>query len=176
MYGFCRNTDLGISHFNFSSKNYSSKVYTCFAKVVGLVTRSTEKLGLQYLDFSTILYVFYKLQLKHNKGKETFAGRPLESFKPSQICPWLEQNTLKFLGSRNVALGGLGRRGSPDSGEAGGRDGRGRVGEEPRGHVRPIWGRSLGQAASVRGARQRLAVSAAGARATVRGRRGRGNQ
>jgi hypothetical protein len=31
MYGFCRITDLGKSHFNFSSKNYSSKVYTCFA-------------------------------------------------------------------------------------------------------------------------------------------------
>jgi hypothetical protein len=54
MYGFCRNTNLGISHFNFSSKNYSSKVYTYFAENVDLVTQSTIKLGLQFLDFSGI--------------------------------------------------------------------------------------------------------------------------
>jgi hypothetical protein len=65
MYGFCRITDLGISPFNFSSKNYSSKVYICFEKVVVLVTQSTTKLGLQFLDFSLICYGFYKLQLKH---------------------------------------------------------------------------------------------------------------
>jgi hypothetical protein len=86
----------------------------------------------------------------------------------------LHKTPWKFLGPRNVALGGLGRRGSPDSGEAGDGDGRGRVGEKPRGHMRPIWGRSLGQVASVRGARRRPAMSAVGARATARGRRGRG--
>jgi hypothetical protein len=68
MCGFCRITDLGISHFNFSSKHESSKVYTCFGKVVVLVTQSTTKLGLQFLDFSMILYGFYKLQLKALKG------------------------------------------------------------------------------------------------------------
>jgi hypothetical protein len=46
MYRFCRNTDLGISHFNFSSKHQSSKEYTCFGKVVVLVTQSATKLGL----------------------------------------------------------------------------------------------------------------------------------
>jgi hypothetical protein len=55
MYGFCRNTDLGISHFNFSSKNKSSKVYTYFGELAGLVTQSTKKSGLLFLDFSTIL-------------------------------------------------------------------------------------------------------------------------
>jgi hypothetical protein len=68
MSGFCRNTDLGISHFNFSSKNCSSKVYTCFEENVVLVTKSTTKLGLQFLDVFVILYDFSKLQLKHNKG------------------------------------------------------------------------------------------------------------
>jgi hypothetical protein len=53
MCGFCRITDLGILLFNFSSKNYTSKVYTRFEKVVVLVTRSTKKLGLLFLDFST---------------------------------------------------------------------------------------------------------------------------
>jgi hypothetical protein len=51
--GFCRITDLGILLFNFSSKNYSSKVYTYLEKVVVLVTMSTTKLGFPFLDFST---------------------------------------------------------------------------------------------------------------------------
>jgi hypothetical protein len=72
MHGFCRITDLGISPFNFSSKNYSSKLYTCFEKVVALVTQSTTKLGLQFLDFSVILYGFYKVQLKTLKGVRNF--------------------------------------------------------------------------------------------------------
>jgi hypothetical protein len=65
---FCRNIDLGILHFYFSSKSCSSKVYTTLEKVVFLVTLSTEKLSLQFLDFSVILYGFYKVQLKYTKG------------------------------------------------------------------------------------------------------------
>jgi hypothetical protein len=72
MYGFCRITDLGKPHYNFSSKNYSSKVYTCFVKVVVLVTQSTEKLDLQFLDFFTILYGIYKSLAKHTRGEESF--------------------------------------------------------------------------------------------------------
>jgi hypothetical protein len=64
---FCRNIDLGILLFNFSSKNYSSKVYTCFGKIVVLVTQSTTNLNLQFLDFSVILYGFDKLQVKHKR-------------------------------------------------------------------------------------------------------------
>jgi hypothetical protein len=48
MCGFGSTTDLGKTRFNFSCKNYSSKAYTSFAKVVGLVTRSTTKLVLQF--------------------------------------------------------------------------------------------------------------------------------
>jgi hypothetical protein len=54
--------DLGILHFYFSSENCSSKVYTSLEKVVVLVTLSTTKFGLQFLDFSVILYRFYKVQ------------------------------------------------------------------------------------------------------------------
>jgi hypothetical protein len=68
MYGFCRITDLGISHFNFSSKNCSSKVYTSFVENVVLVTQSTILLRLHFLDFSMILYGFYKIQSRHTKG------------------------------------------------------------------------------------------------------------
>jgi hypothetical protein len=50
-----RITDLGILHFYFSSKNCSSKVYTNLKKVVDLVTLSTAKLSLLFLDFSMIL-------------------------------------------------------------------------------------------------------------------------
>jgi hypothetical protein len=48
MCGFGSTTDLGKMDFNFSCKNRNSKVYTSFAKVVGLVTRSTEKLILHF--------------------------------------------------------------------------------------------------------------------------------
>jgi hypothetical protein len=94
---FAENTDLGISHFNFSSKNQSSKVYTCFEKVVVLVTQSTTKLSLQFLDFSVILYDFSKLQLKHTKGvrfiSQTDPWKVLgvHSHAPgSQLHPWKE--------------------------------------------------------------------------------------
>jgi hypothetical protein len=72
MYAFCRITDLGKMVFYFSCKNQSSKVYACFVENVVLVTQSTTKIGLQFLDFSVILYDFSKLQLKHTKGEETF--------------------------------------------------------------------------------------------------------
>jgi hypothetical protein len=66
--GFGSTTDLGKMNFNFSCKNYSSEVYTSFAKVVGIVTWSTTKLVLQFLDFSMISNEFYKPQPKHTKG------------------------------------------------------------------------------------------------------------
>jgi hypothetical protein len=71
MKGFCRNIDLGISDFNFSSKNYNSKVYTCLENVVVLVTQSTTKLSMQFLDFSTILYRIYKFLLKRLRRVES---------------------------------------------------------------------------------------------------------
>jgi hypothetical protein len=80
MYGFCRITDLGILQFYFSSKNCSSKVYTCFAKVVVPVTQSTTKLRLHFLDFSTILYGFYKIQSKHTKGEDPICKQTLGTF------------------------------------------------------------------------------------------------
>jgi hypothetical protein len=87
MYEFCRITERGISHFNFSSKNCNSKVYTCLEIGVVLVTQSTAKLSLQFLDFSVILYDFSKLQVKHTKGEDTFCECPLENFKRSQTGP-----------------------------------------------------------------------------------------
>jgi hypothetical protein len=68
MCGFCRIADLGILLFNFSSKNYSSKVYTYLEKVVVLLTQAAKKLSLPFLDFSMILYRFYKFQLTHKEG------------------------------------------------------------------------------------------------------------
>jgi hypothetical protein len=80
MYGFCRITDLEISHSNFSNKNYSSKVYAYLKKVVVLVTKSTTKLDLPFFDFSTILYRFYKFQSKHTKGEDPFCKQTLGTF------------------------------------------------------------------------------------------------
>jgi hypothetical protein len=72
MCGFCRITDPGILLSNFSSKNYSSNVYTYLEKVVALVTQSTKKLGLPFLDVSTILNPFYKFQPTHEEGYRIF--------------------------------------------------------------------------------------------------------
>jgi hypothetical protein len=58
--------------FYFSCRNWSSKVYTSFVKVVVLVTQSTSKLVLQFLDFSTILYDFSKVQHKGSKSEFWF--------------------------------------------------------------------------------------------------------
>jgi hypothetical protein len=60
MYGFCRNIDLGILLFNFSSKNYSSKAYTYMKKVVFLVTQSTTKFSLPIFDFRRFYIDFTK--------------------------------------------------------------------------------------------------------------------
>jgi hypothetical protein len=67
MCGFSSTTDLGKMDFNFSCKNYNSKVYTCFAKDVVLLTWNTTKLVLHFSDFSVNFYEFYKLWSKHTK-------------------------------------------------------------------------------------------------------------
>jgi hypothetical protein len=45
-------------------KNYHSKVWSCFTKVVGLFTRNPKKLSLHFSDFPTNFYGFYKFQQK----------------------------------------------------------------------------------------------------------------
>jgi hypothetical protein len=168
MYGFCRITDLGKSHFNFSSKNCSSKVYTCFAKVVVLVTQSTAKLGLQFLDFSTILYRIYKLQLKTLKGVR-FISRtdPCKVLGVHSYALGLHKTPQKEVRPCNAALGSLGRRGSPDSGEAGGGDGRGSGWRGSRVHEGSICVLTRGGERTGGRARRRPATAAAGSSAPV---------
>jgi hypothetical protein len=99
MYGFCRVIDLGILHFYFSSKNCSSKVYTYLEKVVVLVTISTEKLSLLFLDFLQFLIGFTSFSRSIAKGKESFCDSPPGTFQNitdrSLVCtklpgkPWL---------------------------------------------------------------------------------------
>jgi hypothetical protein len=112
MYGFCRIIDLGILHFYFSSKNCSSKVYTHLEKVVVLVTLSTAKLSLLFLDFSTICYGFYKvLPNTHKEVKMHFAKDTLERSEVSQQGPWFAQNTPETLEALQCSPWSLGRRG-----------------------------------------------------------------
>jgi hypothetical protein len=83
MCGFGCTTDLGKMVFYFSCKNYSLKVYTCFVEVAVLVTQSTTKLALQFLDFSTILNGFYKSLDQRGKTRRIY-------FCPS---PWKVLNS-----------------------------------------------------------------------------------
>jgi hypothetical protein len=117
MYGFCRITDLGISHFNFSSKNYSSKVYTCFGKVVVLSHRA-QKIEFAFFNFSVILYRTYKLLLKHNKGEETFCECPPGKFQKITdrpfVCTKLPGTTWGFAMWSKGLEGGAARSNSGD--------------------------------------------------------------
>jgi hypothetical protein len=143
MYGVCRITDQGILHFNVSSKNYSSKVYTCLEKVVVLVTQSTTKLSLHFLDFSTILYWIYKLLLKHSKGVRSILRVGPWDFSNHTTLPpnFITQSLQKFKG-RTGPPGGAGefaagegdRRSWPTSGPI-------RWASSPRGYWWWIWGR-----------------------------------
>jgi hypothetical protein len=87
MYGFCIITNLDIWHFSFSSKNCSSKVYTCFVENVVLVTKSTTKFGMQFLIFLWFYIEFTSCSWNTTKGKKHFASGPLESFKRSHTGP-----------------------------------------------------------------------------------------
>jgi hypothetical protein len=62
---FCSTTDLGKKDFTFSCKNYNSKVYTSFTKVVVPFTMKLTKLVSQFSEFSVNFYAFYKMQAKH---------------------------------------------------------------------------------------------------------------
>ena len=59
-------------------------------KVVDLVTRNSDQLSLNFSDFATNLYQFYKFAVfgnKKKKTKPTLAYIPLESFGDLQIGP-----------------------------------------------------------------------------------------
>jgi hypothetical protein len=76
MYGFGSTTDLGKMNFYFSCKNYSSKVYNSFAKVVGFGTRVHQN---WFCNFSIFLrfYMILKATAKtHKGGKILFTSRP----------------------------------------------------------------------------------------------------
>jgi hypothetical protein len=146
MYSFFRTTDLSKMVFYFLCNHWSSKVYTCFVKIVVLVTKSTTKLVLQFLDFSAILDGFYKIRHKGSKSDfwfyeqvPGFHGRPL--------------------GGNHLLHPGCGQqRGSPESGQGRVGIGRGWWGT----HLGSIWGVGGGGRCSGERARRWQAMAAAG--------------
>jgi hypothetical protein len=90
--GFCRNTNLSILLFYFSSKNYNSKVYTYLEKVVVLVTLRTSKLILIFLDFLRFLIDFTRRWTQTQNREESFYAADPRTFKiftriPSALPP-----------------------------------------------------------------------------------------
>jgi hypothetical protein len=71
IYGLGSTIDLGKRVFYFSCKNYSSKVYTSFAKVVVLVTLSTEKLVLHFWIFIQFYMDFTSYWIKGGKPEDS---------------------------------------------------------------------------------------------------------
>jgi hypothetical protein len=85
------------------------------------------KIGFAFFGLFKILYGFYKLQSTHKRVKNHFAHRPLERLKWSQLCPSFAQKALELHGTLQCSPWAKG------GGEAGGGDGREKVGEESRG-------------------------------------------
>jgi hypothetical protein len=71
----------------FSNKNYNSKAYTYLEKVVVLVTLSTTKLSLLFLDFSTILIDFTRCWTQTQNREESFYTADPRTFKIFTIMP-----------------------------------------------------------------------------------------
>jgi hypothetical protein len=107
---------------------------------VALVTQSTTKLGLQFLDFLNLQVA----ARTHKKGKKPFAHGPLKHIKDhshalgSQLQPWKEKLP------SNWVPGSSRRRSSPESGKTGGGAGRGGGGYRLGTHYRYIGDRSCG--------------------------------
>jgi hypothetical protein len=78
--------------------------------------------------FCDLLWILQVAAETHKRGKIYFANRPLERIRDSQIYPWFAQTTLERTPAMQCSPRPRGRRGSPDSGEAGGGAGRGDLG------------------------------------------------
>jgi hypothetical protein len=98
------------------------------------------------------------MQPKHTTGKETFLRTgPWKDSRIRRYTLGLHKQPWKELKPSNVVPRGLGRRGSPDSGEAGVGTGREGLGAGSRSSWRSDGGRSWCGVALARGARgQRL--------------------
>ena len=120
-------------------------------KVVDIATRNSEKFTLNFSNFYTNLYQFYKFAVFENKrkGKQNFAVGPLEVFVSKQSDPWLDLEQ--------------GRVGRPESGVGAHRRCGRSGGEAPRRREEPVdslgwswdgrWWRCHGAAAPAEGAR-----------------------
>jgi hypothetical protein len=74
---FWTTANLGQSDFNFSCKNYQSKVGPCFVEVVELFPKKPTNFVLHLYHFSTIFYKFYKVQNLHPiSRRNSFTNRP----------------------------------------------------------------------------------------------------
>jgi hypothetical protein len=118
-----------------------------------------------------ILQVAAKTQ---QRVKKHFARRPLESFKPSQICPWLA--TLEVSGASQCGPWGLGWRGSPDSGDLAGGLGRGSSWGGSRSFGEPTWVLTHGGEATGGWVWRRPAAADAGSSAPTSWQLGPGNK
>jgi hypothetical protein len=119
MYRFCRITDLVIFHFNFWSKNCISKVYTCFEKVVVLVTQSTTKWSLHFFGFFYDFILNLQVSAQTQKGvKIHFAKGPLELFEPHKTTLAFSTQNPTWMKSQHRGPGGAGElaagEGSPE--------------------------------------------------------------
>jgi hypothetical protein len=170
MYGFCRNTDLSISHFIFFKQKINLKsIYMLWKSCSSSYTEHNKIRFAIFGFFCDLLWILQVAGKTLKRVRNLFASRPLDSFPPSQIYPRIAQNTLEVSGASQCGPRAKGRCGQPKSDDLAGGPGRGRGWEGSRGRERPTCGSSLGRKAAGQGECRGLAVPAAATRGHRRG-------
>jgi hypothetical protein len=100
MCGFCRITDLGISHFNFFKQKLKLKSIYMFGASCSSGYTEHNKIEFAFFGFFyDFIWILQDPAQIHKRGKKHFSRRPLERSGGSQLGPWFAQNTPKLLGA-----------------------------------------------------------------------------
>jgi hypothetical protein len=106
--------------------------------------KESSKIEFAFLRFSyNFLEVLQESAKSFYYWSSHFAPGPLDLFPPSQLYPWFAQNTPERFGGLQSYPWPWGRRGSPESGEAGGAPGRGKGRARLGAHLGRRGGRGL---------------------------------
>jgi hypothetical protein len=131
--------------------------------VVVFFTANPKKLVLQFSEFSTIFYTFYKFLQICNTIEHVLLRRSPYNFSKSHTCTLrLHQTPRKDLGACNWVLGRGRQRARRNSGSSGGSPGRGTVVRCVHAHLGAGRSRSWGGEHAGVGNRRRPAAIAAG--------------
>jgi hypothetical protein len=99
IYRFWDIADLGFWHFYFSCENYQELAQARITKVVGFFNTNPTRLVLQFSEFSTIIYGFYKIPQNSNTIWESLLHRVPGKFQILTNTPLVYENLPERMGS-----------------------------------------------------------------------------